>query len=81
VPAGSVLEFASGARLAVGGRNDPCVNAARELSQKYGAIVGRYFVKKAFGRRGVVGTVLAPGIVRAGDRVTITLPVDVTTEG
>ena len=71
VPEGSVLEFPSGARLSVSGRNDPCVNAARELSTTYGGVVGQYFVKQAFGRRGVVGVVLAPGAVRPGDRVAI----------
>jgi MOSC domain-containing protein YiiM len=79
VPAGSVLELPSGARLAVGGQNDPCVNAARELAQKYGAVVGEYFVRKAFGRRGVVGVVLVPGVVRPGDKVTISVPEDATT--
>jgi MOSC domain-containing protein YiiM len=71
---GSVLEFPSGARLAVHGRNDPCVNAARELSATYGGVVGQYFVKQAFGRRGILGTVLATGIIRPGDEVTVSIP-------
>ena len=74
VPSGSVIEFPSGARLAVGGQNDPCANAARELAQSYGALVGQYFVKQALGRRGVIGVVLAPGAVRPSDKVTITFP-------
>jgi MOSC domain-containing protein YiiM len=74
VPEGSVLELESGARLLVSGRNDPCVNAALELSQTYGAKVGQYFVKQAFGRRGILGTVLETGVVRPGDKVTILLP-------
>jgi MOSC domain-containing protein YiiM len=74
VPEGSVLEFESGARLLVSGRNDPCVNAALELSQTYGPVVGQYFVKQAFGRRGILGTVLETGVIRPGDRLTILLP-------
>jgi len=74
VPDGSELEFPSGARLLVHGRNDPCVNAARELSETYGALVGQYFVKQAFGKRGILGTVLATGVIRAGDEVAVLVP-------
>lgn len=73
VPEGTVLEFDSGARLLVSGKNDPCVNAALELSQTYGSVVGQYFVKQAFGRRGILGTVLETGVIRPGDKVTILL--------
>jgi MOSC domain-containing protein YiiM len=74
VPEGSVLEFPSGARLHVAGQNDPCVNAAAELSQTYRAVVREYFVKTAWGRRGLVGSVLESGLVRPGDDVTILVP-------
>jgi hypothetical protein len=73
VPAGTVLEAPSGARLLVSGRNDPCVNAARELSQKYGPVVGHDFVKQSYGLRGIVGTVLESGVVRAGDELRVVL--------
>ena len=78
VPEGSILEFPSGARLRVSGRNDPCVNAAKELSQTYGSAVGQYFVKQAFGRRGILGTVLETGPIRPGDEVTLHLPAAVS---
>jgi MOSC domain len=73
VPAGTVLEAPSGARLLISGRNDPCVTAAQELSQKYGPVVGREFVKQSYGLRGIVGTVLETGVVRAGDELRIVL--------
>jgi MOSC domain-containing protein YiiM len=73
LPAGSVLEAPSGARLLVSGRNEPCVNAARELSQRYGPVVGREFVKRAHGLRGILGTVLETGVVRAGDELKVML--------
>jgi MOSC domain-containing protein YiiM len=69
--AGSVLEFPSGARLLVSGQNDPCINAAMALARAYGGNVGREFIPRAMGRRGVVGSVLAPGLVRPGDRVRV----------
>jgi hypothetical protein len=74
IPEGSVLELAGGARLLVAGQNDPCVNAARELSRTYGAVVGQYFVKQAWGRRGLIGSVLQPGPVRPGDALKVLVP-------
>ena len=74
VPANTVLEFPSGARLLVSQPNDPCVNAARELSQTYGPTVGQYFVKQCLGRRGILGTVLETGIIRPGDEVRVLVP-------
>jgi MOSC domain-containing protein YiiM len=74
VPEGSVLEMPSGAKLLVSGRNDPCVNAAKELSETYGGHLREQFVKQAFGRRGILGTVLETGVIRPGDKVTILLP-------
>ena len=81
VTEGSVIELPSGAKLLVSGRNDPCINAARELSATYGSQVGQYFVKQAFGRRGILGTVLETGVVRPGDKVTILLPDAVPASG
>ncbi len=74
IPAESVLEFPSGARLRVSQRNDPCVNAAKELMATYGSVVGQYFVKQAFGRRGILGTVLETGVIRPGDEVIVWVP-------
>jgi MOSC domain-containing protein YiiM len=74
IPKDTVLEFPSGARLLVSQQNDPCVNAARELSQTYGPVVGQYFVKQSFGRRGILGTVLETGVIRPGDSVRLLVP-------
>ena len=76
---GTILEFPSGCRLQVSAQNDPCENAAAELAVTYGATVGRYFVRASFGRRGVVGAVLTPGIICPGDEVAVVLPDPVTT--
>jgi hypothetical protein len=74
LPAGTVLEFPSGARALASGKNEPCVNAALELMQTYGENVGTSFVKTSLGRRGLVGTVLEVGIIRRGDDVRILVP-------
>lgn len=71
---GTVLEFPGGCRLRVSKQNDPCENAAAELGAEYGDNVERQFVRVSFGHRGVVGTVLAPGMIRPGDEVTVLLP-------
>jgi MOSC domain-containing protein YiiM len=74
LPAATLLEFASGAVALVSGKNEPCVNAANELLKTYGGNVGRGFVKTAFGRRGILGSVIEPGLIRSGDSVRIVLP-------
>ena len=74
VPKDSVLQFPRGARLQVSGRNDPCANAAAELSLTYGGVVKEQFMKTAFGRRGIIGTVLELGVIRPGDVVRILVP-------
>lgn len=83
LPPGSVLAFPSGARLRVSDQNVPCINAALELAQSYGAIVRDGFVRSAYGRRGVVGSVLVPGLVRTGDVVQIVVeePAETATQG
>jgi MOSC domain-containing protein YiiM len=74
VSPGTVLEFPSGCRLVITGQNDPCEKAAAELGASYGPLVERLFVRTAFGHRGVVGTVLTPGLIRAGDSVRLEAP-------
>jgi MOSC domain-containing protein YiiM len=73
LPNGTELLLPSGARLRLHQQTDPCVNAAKELAQTYGeAAYG--FVKAAMGRRGVVGQVIEPGLVCAGDLVEVQMP-------
>lgn len=71
---GTVLEFPSGARLLIAAQNDPCQSAAEELGLAYGSHVERHFVKEAYGQRGVVGSVLTPGLIRPRDEATLVLP-------
>ena len=78
LPNGTELTLPSGARLRLHQQTDPCINAAKELAATYGEAANG-FVKAALGRRGVVGQVLEPGIVRPGDVVIVTLPALVST--
>ena len=73
VPNGSLIEFPSGAKLTVSGQNVPCINAAIALASVYGANIKETFVRSAYGRRGLVGTVLEPGLVRKGEIAQIVL--------
>jgi len=74
VAPGTVLEFPSGCRLEVSAQNDPCENAAAELGVTYGPHVTRLFVRASYGKRGVVGRVLSPGLIRAGDLAKVIPP-------
>jgi MOSC domain-containing protein YiiM len=71
---GTILRFPSGARARVSGQNEPCVTAALELMKTYGGSAGQGFVKASLGRRGVVGTVIEPGLIRPGDELRIFIP-------
>jgi MOSC domain-containing protein YiiM len=73
MPAGSLIEFPSGARLSASGQNVPCFNAAIALARVYGKTLEETFVRSAYGRRGLVGSVLEPGLVRTGDVAQIHL--------
>jgi MOSC domain-containing protein YiiM len=73
LPNGTELMLPSGARLRLHQQTDPCINAAKELAATYGEAANG-FVKAALGRRGVVGQVIEPGIVRPGDVVLVHLP-------
>ena len=78
LPNGTELTLPSGARLRLHQQTDPCINAAKELAQTYGEAANG-FVKAAMGRRGVVGQVLEPGVVRPGDIVRVHLPALIVT--
>jgi len=78
LPNGTELALPSGARLRLHQQTDPCINAAKELAETYGEAANG-FVKAALGRRGVVGQVLVPGLVRPGDVVQVHLPALIAT--
>jgi hypothetical protein len=76
LPPGTRLFFPEDTTLVVDGENEPCRKAGRALEAHYTGqegLAGR-FVKAAHHRRGLVGWVERPGLIRPGDKVKIVLP-------
>ncbi|MBP39759.1 MAG: MOSC domain-containing protein [Chloroflexi bacterium] len=76
LPKGSKLVFPSGAVLLVEEYNPPCVEMGAQIVAKHGApsdksLTPAAWVSLAAGRRGLVGIVDVPGIIRPGDEVEV----------
>ncbi|MFZ5438599.1 MAG: MOSC domain-containing protein [Myxococcota bacterium] len=70
---GSRLVSPGGAVVVIDGENEPCRKAGRALAEALGgdgALASR-FVKAARGRRGLVGWVERPGVLRPGDSLVL----------
>jgi hypothetical protein len=82
LPPGTRLFFPEDAVLAVEGENEPCRGPGRVIEahhpDKAEEKLASRFVKAAWQRRGLVGWVERPGVVRAGDEVRVMLPRPVT---
>lgn len=74
LPPNTRLVFESGAVLAVTAENHPCKYAGKSIAEAVGRpeLAERY-PKDAAGLRGVVAVVELPGLIRAGDAVTVQL--------
>ncbi len=78
LPKSARLVFPSGAVLAVEECNPPCADMGEQITAKYTThsgerAAGHLFAARAFGLRGVVGVVDVPGMIHAGDKVTVQL--------
>lgn len=73
LPLSSRLVFESGAVVVIDADNLPCTHAGKAIAQAVGGAPGlpERFVKVATHRRGLVGWVERPGLVRVGDGVTL----------
>jgi len=76
LPKGSKLVFPSGAVLLVEEYNPPCVEMGAQIVAKHGApsdksLTPAAWVSLAAGRRGLVGIVDVPGIIRPSDEVEV----------
>ena len=72
LPARTRLFFAGGAVLLVTGENQPCTIAGKAIEKQVGqAGLAQRFPKAALHRRGLTATVERPGLIRAGDSVTV----------
>jgi len=77
VPTGSVLDFeGDGPCLAISSENTSCKTPGLHIARHYELPIedARKFVQFAFGRRGVVGTVLGDGVVRVGSKCKLYQP-------
>ena len=79
IPEGSILELSPARGCSSPAATTPASTRRESYRRLTAPAVGQYFVKQAFGRRGILGTVLETGVVRPGDKVTILLPETVTT--
>lgn len=67
------LVFEGGAVIMLGGENNPCTIAGSMVGRVHGTSPAA-FPKAAMHRRGVTGWVEHPGLVRAGETITVHLP-------
>jgi MOSC domain-containing protein YiiM len=78
LPKGTILKFPSGAELIVEEYNPPCRDMGKKLAAMHKTISGNPLSETRFSKaakltRGVVGSVEAAGIIKAGDEIQILL--------
>lgn len=78
LPRGTRLKFPSGAALTIEEYNPPCLYMSAEIAAKHKTRFGEHlgkgqWQKPASGRRGVVGVVDVPGVIRVGDEVVVSV--------
>lgn len=84
LPSGTLMFFRKNEKelrtavLAVWRDNGPCLHAGREIARQVGAkahdgppVSGETFPRVAVGKRGIVGSVYASGIIHMGDEVVV----------
>lgn len=76
LPKGTLLKFPSGAELLVEEFNPPCRDMGESIADKYATRTGEKLSPTAFSKaakltRGVLGVVDVPGVITAGDEVTV----------
>ncbi|TPL03477.1 MULTISPECIES: MOSC domain-containing protein [unclassified Mesorhizobium] len=78
LPAGSLMFFKGGVTLKIDGQNKPCRFAGQSIAEHVGAAdqeaTALLFPKEAKRLRGLVAWVEKPGIVRAGEEISIRVP-------
>jgi len=80
LPPGTRLFFPEDATLVVEGENEPCTGPGKVIEAHHPerAKLASRFVKAAWKKRGLVGWVERPGVIRPGDAVKVMLPPPVT---
>ena len=80
LPPGTRLFFPEDATLVVEGENEPCIGPGKVIHAHHPERekLASHFVKAAWKKRGLVGWVERPGIIRPSDTVKVMLPTPVT---
>ncbi|TPI15047.1 MOSC domain-containing protein [Mesorhizobium sp. B4-1-1] len=78
LPAGSLLFFKGGVTIKVDGQNKPCRVAGQSIAEHVGAAdhnaTSLLFPKEAKRLRGLVAWVEKPGVIRAGEEISVRVP-------
>ncbi|MGX5801000.1 MOSC domain-containing protein [Bradyrhizobium sp. Arg314] len=78
LPAGSLMFFKGGVTLKVDGQNKPCRVAGQSIAEHVGAgdhnATALLFPKEAKRLRGLVAWVEKPGVIRAGEEISVRVP-------
>lgn len=74
LPTGAVLRLGASARVRITGLRNPCVQLSRFQKGLMKAVLDRAPDGSLIRRAGVMGVVLAGGVVRPGDPVAVELP-------
>ena len=78
LPAGSLLFFKGGATIKIDAQNKPCRIAGQSIAEHVGAAddeaIALLFPKQAKRLRGLVAWVEKPGIIRAGEEISVRVP-------
>ena len=76
LPKGTKLVFPSGAVLLIEEYNPPCTDMGEQIAKTYTTqavdpLNAQTWLRPAAGRRGVVGVIDVPGVIRVGDEVEV----------
>jgi MOSC domain-containing protein YiiM len=74
LPVGARLRLGTAALVEVAGLRNPCAQIERFRPGLLAAVLGRDPAGRLVRKAGIMGVVLAGGVVRPGDRIGVTLP-------
>lgn len=74
LPAGTLLEFPSGAMIEVTGLRNPCVQLDRFAKGLMAAVLEQTATRELVRKAGIMAVVRRGGDVEAGDTITVSLP-------
>lgn len=73
LPIGTELVFSGGVILKIEEENLPCLKAGKAIQAVHGHVDPSHFPKASLDKRGVVASVITPGVIQEGEFVTVTV--------